>query len=315
MLLGAHISLGQQIWPNRVRHFRTNTSHPRANRDPPVGHFNANNVEESLDQEFARLLNNYDMSMSMNFGADRCLPDDADEFKIDGDQDIGDVLYDHGGRARGCRQKGSCYRIEDNGDDPDYDPEAGDTMRFAYKIIESTSFSFESKVCSKDDDKSCDPSTWQAFGRCGRIGLNIRESLDPWAKNVFVFFEPFYEVGMIYRKTNEEIPYKHLFDGSPDSDSCFWVSIVREGDTFTFDYFYAKGGSLDQYTKIKKCEKGPSVEPDFSRSVTIEDMPEQVYVGLGVSTPVSDPDLNDPNAEWYRRFTKAKFEHILLDTK
>lgn len=311
LLSCAHVTLGQQIQQNRLRRHRTVPIVRPGNFTTTADLRLPDEFETEL--EFARFLfedNDLSMSMSMSLRPDPCLPRHIDAFEIDGNQDIGDVLYDYGGNARSC-QKESCYRVQDNGDDPPYDPEAGDTLRFAYKSVASTAFSFQAKVCGVggDGSDSCDASTWEATGRCGRIGLNIRESLDPWAKNIFVFFEPYAEVGVIYRQVNDEIPYSHDFDGSPDEDTCFWITIQRDDNFFTFDHSYARGGSVDKYQDIPRCEKGASVDSAFFRSVTIEDMPATVLVGLGVSTPVSIPD---DGPEYYRRYTESKFEHISL---
>lgn len=310
VLIASNVVRGQQIHSNRLRRHRTsdNDNHTFATTSElllPSVH------DEELD--FARVLDEYtdmSMSMSMDLRPDDCLPNSVGSFKIEGDGDIGDVLFDYNGGARTCRKE-SCYRVQDNGDDPPYDPEAGDTLRFAYKTVSRNKFSFQAKVCGigGDGSDSCDPSTWAATGRCGRIGLNIRESLDPWARNVFVLFEPFAEVAVIYRQTNDKVPFVHDFDGSPDEDNCFWITVERDGDEFTFDHAYARGGSVDDYQSIPRCEKGPSNDSAFFRSVTIEGMPTTVLVGLGVSTPVSN---TDDGAEYYRRYTKAKFEHIEL---
>ena len=282
LLHGFKIVLGRQIERMRLRRRR------------PVRHDNQTTVADALplfrnDElvlDFARYLNEYNdvsMSMSNNLRPDRCLLSSVGPFQTENDQEIGDVLFDYGGRARSCAKE-SCYRVQDNGDDPPYDPDAGDTLRFAYKTVLSNRFSFQAKVCGigGDDDgaESCDPSTWETHGRCGRIGLNIRESLDPFARNVFVLFEPYSEVGLIYRQTNDGAPYIHEFDGSPDEDACFWITVERNGDTFAFDHAYANGGSVDEYYDIQRCEKGPSIDSAFFRTLIIEDMPTAVLVGL-----------------------------------
>lgn len=63
-------------------------------------------------------------SMSMDMS---CVPNEVPEFVIDDDVDIGDTMIRPGPAfAESCGK--DCITIKDNGDDPPFDPELGDTL-------------------------------------------------------------------------------------------------------------------------------------------------------------------------------------------
>lgn len=112
----------------------------------------------------------------------QCVDPNVPEFIIDSNQDIGDVLIHHDGPGFARKCGTDCYLVKDNGDDPPYDPEAGDTLRFAYKKITSYNFSLRALVCGV----ACDGEG----SYFGRTGIMVRDSLDPFARNVFVSHSP-----------------------------------------------------------------------------------------------------------------------------
>ena len=124
-----------------------------------------------------------------------CVDPKIPEFVIDNDQDIGDVLV-HSGPAFATSCGPDCYTVKDNGDDPPYDPEAGDTLRFAYKEITSDSFTIRSRVCGVKCDGEESAGMMLYFGR---VGLMVRDTLNPFARNVFVSHSPQGQADWSYR--------------------------------------------------------------------------------------------------------------------
>jgi hypothetical protein len=209
-------------------------------------------------------------------------------FLIDDNVDIGDILgYPTPAFARSCGPR--CYDVKDNGDDPPYDPELGDTLRFAYKEISSTKFMFRAKVCGTNCNDR--PWTWDS-GILGSVGLMVRESLDPFAKNLFVSHEPHSQATWSYRLQTGG-PATYDFDGSPDVE-CLWISLERlSRDVFRFMYNYEgnDGCTTNEWNLL-------------DTTITIDDMPETVLLGLGVSSGIAPP---------YCPFTEARFSHIQLE--
>lgn len=82
------------------------------------------------------------------------------------------------------------------------------------------------------------------------------------------------------------------FDGSPDV-SCLWITLERNNDDFLFSYAYVGQDA---------CDMEPELLQDLNRRVTI-DMPHDVFVGLAVSTGVSQTDS-------YCSYTEAEFQSI-----
>jgi hypothetical protein len=221
---------------------------------------------------------------------DYCVPPNIPLFKIDEDVDIGDTLIRPGPAfAKSCGPR--CYDVKDNGDDPPFDPELGDTLRFAYKTISSYNFVFRSLVCGTVCDGQDTEMSQRQFGR---TGLMVRESLDPLAINVFASHQRDAQADWSYRTTYGELPTTG-FDGSPDVE-CLWITLERDQNDFTFSYAYPD--EQDQ------C----AIENDFLEhlitTVTI-DMPEQVMVGLAVSTAIAPP---------FCSFTEARFTNIEFQT-
>ena len=163
-----------------------------------------------------------------------CVDPKLPKFIIDADQDIGDPLY-HEPEAPGYVSKcgSDCYTVMDNGDDPPFDPELGDTLRFAYKEIKSDNFSIRSRVCGVKCDGEEDAGQSLHFGRAG---LMIRESLDPLARNVFVSHSPYDQVEWTFRPVEDGDTMTN-WHGSHDVE-CLWITLVRNGDNFVATYAY-----------------------------------------------------------------------------
>lgn len=240
---------------------------------------------------WGRLLGEASFSSSMSMPLQTtCVPPNVPEFIIDEDVDIGDVLIRPGpGFARKCGE--DCYLVKDNGDDPPNDPELGDTLRYAYKQIDSDKFSIRSRVCKSD----CDSENNVSLGY-GRVGVMVRESLDPLAKNAFVSHTPDLSAEWSYRPetggasiTTEEF--------TPDVP-CLWLTLEREGDQFTFSYGYPD----DPYAT--ETGGGCGIDPldDIIGTTVTIDMPSNVLVGLAVS---SKTDTGE-----FCRYTEARFRDI-----
>ena len=184
----------------------------------------------------------------------RCVDQTVQEFIIDDSEDIGDVLLHNGpGFTSKCAQS-DCYTLKDNGDDPPYDPELGDTLRFAYKQITSDSFSLSSRVCGvacDGEDKAGIPLYF------GRVGLMVRDSLDPFARNIFVSHSPMGQAEYSYRNVTGGDTFED-FDGSPDVE-CLWITLVRDNRN-TFSASYA-------YEGIDSCDRNEIPYPNLSFSI------------------------------------------------
>ncbi len=122
-------------------------------------------------------------SYSMSYGCERspCFDSNVPRFIIDGSKDIGDTLDDSGFTKRcGC----DCYTVKDSGAVPPFVPWEGETdkQRFAYRKVTSKNFSIKSRTCGvKCYDEDGQPVS--QFFVYGRVGLEVRESLDPLAMN------------------------------------------------------------------------------------------------------------------------------------
>jgi len=247
------------------------------------------NTGTAIEDEmlWGRVLGEASFSMSMDLRS--CVPPDVPEFIIDEDVDIGDVLIRPGpGFARKCGE--DCYLVKDNGDDPPDDPELGDTLRFAYKQIDSDTFSIRSRVCKSD----CDGNVSLGYGR---VGVMVRESLDPLAKNAFVSHTPDLSAEWSYRsETGGASEYFEAF--TPDVP-CLWLTLEREGDQFIFSYAYPE----DPYATESGggCGFDPISDEIIGATVTI-DMPSNVLIGLAVS---SKTDTGE-----FCRYTEAIFRDI-----
>jgi len=186
-----------------------------------------------------------------------CVDPTVPEFVIDDSQDIGDVLLHNGpGFTNKCAQP-DCYTLKDNGDDPPYDPELGDTLRFVYKEITSESFSLSSRVCGvacDGEDKAGIPLYF------GRVGLMVRDSLDPFSRNIFVSHSPMGQAEYSYRNVTGGDTFDD-FDGSPDV-KCLWITLVRD-DRNTFSASYA-------YEGIDSCDRNEIQCPKLSFSIDMD---------------------------------------------
>lgn len=223
--------------------------------------------------------------LDFSVGDRQCVSPDVPAFVIDDNVNIGDTLLHPGpGFARSCGM--DCYRVKDSGDDPPFDPELGDTLRFAYKKVSGRHFSLRSKVCGVNCD-GCDGFD----GPFGRTGLMVRESLDPLAKNIFASHSPNGQADWSYRSEYGESTLDG-FDGSPDVP-CLWITLERNNDDFLFSY---------AYEGQDECDMEPEFLKDLNGQVTI-DMPDDVFVGLAVSTDVREQ----------LTYTEAEFRHIECD--
>jgi hypothetical protein len=210
-----------------------------------------------------------------------CVDPSVPEFMIDDDVDIGDTMM-RPGPAFAAKCGPDCYTVKDNGDDPPYDPELGDTLRFAYKEVTSNNFFMRSRVCGISCDGQSDAGMRLDFGR---TGLMVRDSLDPLARNVFVSHSPDGQADWSYRTVFGGESIVNM-DGSPDVP-CLWISLTRDGNEFSASYAYE--GSAGQ------CDREEIEFPQLS--FTIE-MLETVYVGLAVSSGLSPPHCTYTEADF-----------------
>jgi hypothetical protein len=262
-------------------------------------------LEDRIDGEmFLNFFAQSALSMSMpnnDIGGppryESCVSPDIPAFEIDESVDIGDVLYHLGGRAESCGK--DCYKVKDNGDDPPFDPELGDTLQFAYRPVTNKTFTFRAKVCGVD----CGPETFgpDGMGRCGLMGLMVRESIDPLSKFVFVAFQPHAQVDWAYRSQFGDLVSSDA-DGSPDDKDCLWMTVTRNGGTFSLQYEAVGDNSCDV------CADCPDVAGVRPPLIHVE-MTKTVLVGLAVSTPVSIPD---DGSDFYRSGSEAVFQSVEL---
>ncbi|KAL9190363.1 hypothetical protein ACHAXT_007574 [Thalassiosira profunda] len=222
--------------------------------------------------------------LALSLDRSPCADPKVPPFVIDGNQDIGDVLL-HGGPGFVAECGPDCYTVKDNGDDPPYDPELGDTLRFAYKKISRNHFSIRSRVCGVKCDGEEDAGMQLYFGR---VGLMVRETLDPFARNVFVSHSPQGQADWSFR-TEPGGGSIVEFDGSPDVE-CLWITLARDGDEFIGSYAY-EGNDMCSVSEYEIA-----LHLHFK-----VDMPETVFLGLAVSTAVSPP---------YCAHTEADFKDI-----
>lgn len=214
-----------------------------------------------------------------------CTRQSVPEFFIDANVNIGDTLFHPGpGFAISCGT--DCYRVKDSGDDPPFDPEFGDTLRFAYKEISGRHFSIRSKVCGVGCTKADG-----YVGLFGRTGLMVRESLDPLSRNIFVSHSPNGQADWSYRSEHGGLTTEG-FDGSPDVP-CLWITLERNDDDFLYSYAYEGQDACDMDSELLH---------DLNGSVTIE-LPDDVFIGLAVSTGVAVTGS-------YCSYTEAEFHYI-----
>jgi hypothetical protein len=221
------------------------------------------------------------------------VPPSTPLFEIAQDVDIGDTL-DRPGPAflKSCGPR--CYDMKDNGDDPPYDPEYGDTMRFAYREVDYEHFRFRAKACVTH----CKDTPWKDVedfyaADFGSIGLMVRESLDPLSKKLFVSHRPFYAVDWSYR-SEQGADHIESLNGSQDVE-CLWITLERKSkDEFHFYY---------QYISYTDEECGIGEWQMEENTIQLNDMSEKILVGLGISSHIPD--------EWYQcPHTQARFSEI-----
>ena len=155
----------------------------------------------------------------------------------------------------------------------------------------STNFSIKSRTCGV----KCYGDEGQPFGTIqGRVGLEVRQSLDPLAANIFISHQPDLKADWSWREVYNGM-YHSDGDGSPDVP-CLWITLTRNGDTFTSTYAY------DPQKPGEVCESDFDIGC-LDKEVEIN-MSGTVYVGLAVSSGVYDGDYSSCE------FTKADFESI-----
>ncbi|KAL7494824.1 hypothetical protein ACHAWT_006557, partial [Skeletonema menzelii] len=180
----------------------------------------------------AKATKSHSYSMSYGPGCKRsdCVDPEVPRFIIDGSTDIGDTLL-HDEKPGTTKRCGcDCYTLEDGGDDPDFDPELGDTQHFAYRKVTSTNFSIKSRTCGV----KCYGEEGQLT--YGRVGLEVRQSLDPLAANIFISHKPHAQAEWSWRKEYNGT-YFSGSDGSPDV-KCLWITLTRNGNIFKSTYAY-----------------------------------------------------------------------------
>ena len=247
----------------------------------------AKSQEASSKATKAKASKSYSMSYCER---SECVDPNVPRFIVDGSEDIGDTLRHEPGMTKRCGC--DCYTLKDDGDDPPYDPQEGDTQRFAYKKVTSTNFSIKSRTCGTkcyvgDEVQPPHQLTY------GRVGLQVRASLDPLAASVFISHKPHAQAEWSWRKEYNGT-YTPGFDGSPDVE-CLWITLTRDGNNFNSTYAY------DPQAEGEVCESEFDIGLD--QHVVI-DMPDEVYVGMAVSSEI----YNGPNTSC--EYTKAAFESI-----
>lgn len=261
----------------KVTHYRKGTAQPLQSLSMSTHVYSKSSKISKAYKTFTATKSNKQFNTLRSSCVDQTVP----EFVIDDSQDIGDVLFHNGpGFTNKCGP--DCYTLKDNGDDPPYDPELGDTLRFAYKEITSDSFSISSRVCGvtcDGEDKAGIPLYF------GRVGLMVRDSLDPFARNIFVSHSPNGQSDFSYRNVTGGDTFED-FDGSPDVE-CLWIALVRDNRNI-FSASYA-------YEGIDSCDRNEIPYPNLSFSI---DMDKTVFVGLAVSTAVSPPYCTHTEADF-----------------
>jgi len=243
----------------------------------------------------AKVSKSYSYSMSYGPGCERskCVDPDVPRFIVDRSVDIGDTLLHREPEPKRCGC--DCYTLKDSGDDPPFDIELGDTQRFAYRKVTSTNFSIKSRACGVkcyyDDEGEGTPLQLTY----GRVGLEVRQSLDPLSANVFISHKPQYRAEWSWRKE-----YNGTHSGgvaySPD-ETCLWITLTRKDDKFTWAYAY------DPQLPGEVC-KSSDIDLGFDPVEVVTDMSETVYVGLAVSSEV----YSGSNSSC--EYTEADFESI-----
>lgn len=251
----------------------------------------AKSQEASSKATKAKASKSYSMSYCER---SECVDPNVPRFIVDSSVDVGDTLLHKDSdipKRCGC----DCYTIKDSGDDPPFDPQEGDTQRFAYRKVTSTNFSIKSRTCGVKcygGDNYDYPITDTLI--YGRVGLQVRESLDPLAASVFISHKPHAQAEWSWRRENNG-EYSWDMDGSPDVE-CLWITLTRDGNNFNSTYAYDP-----QIVPEEVCESEFDIGLD--QHVVI-DMPDEVYVGFAVSSEIYD----GPNTSC--QYTEADFESI-----
>ena len=250
----------------------------------------AKSQEESSKATKTKASKSYSMSYCERT---ECVDPNVPRFIVDGSEDIGDTLRHEPGMTKRCGC--DCYTLKDDGDDPPYDPQEGDTQRFAYKKVTSTNFSIKSRTCGTkcyvgDEVQPPHQLTY------GRVGLQVRASLDPLAASVFISHKPEDQAEWSWRRENNG-EYSWGAHGSPDVE-CLWITLTRNSNNFTWSYAY------DPELPGQVCKSDDiDLGDGFDQHVVI-DMPDDVYVGLAVSSEIHDGIYTSC------QYTEADFESI-----
>eukprot|EP00984_Skeletonema_dohrnii_P003546 scaffold1192_cov83-Skeletonema_dohrnii-CCMP3373.AAC.4 len=194
----------------------------------------------------AKVSKSYSYSMSYGPGCERskCVDPDVPRFIVDRSVDIGDTLLQKEPdmpKRCGC----DCYTLKDSGKPP-FDLELGDTQRFAYREVTSTNFSIKSRTCGVKcyvGDEIVQPPIQLDYGR---VGLEVRQSLDPFSANVFISHVPQLRAEWSWREKYNETPSGGVHYSL--DETCLWISLTRRGDKFTWTYAY------DAYLPDEECE-------------------------------------------------------------
>eukprot|EP00984_Skeletonema_dohrnii_P019636 scaffold9441_cov77-Skeletonema_dohrnii-CCMP3373.AAC.2 len=243
----------------------------------------------------AKVSKSYSYSMSYGPGCERskCVDPDVPRFIVDRSVDIGDPLLQKEPdmpKRCGC----DCYTLKDSGKPP-FDLQLGDTQRFAYREVTSTNFSIKSRTCGVKCYVGDEVQGTPLQLTYGRVGLEVRQSLDPFSANVFISHVPQLRAEWSWRENYNGTPFGGV-DYSLD-ETCLWISLTRRGDKFTWTYAY------DAYLPGEECESG-DIDLGFDPVEAVIDMSETVCVGLAVSSEV----YSGPNS--FCEYTEADFESI-----
>jgi len=162
--------------------------------------------------------------------------------------------------------------------------------------VTSTNFSIKSRTCGVKcyvGDEIVQPPIQLDYGR---VGLEVRQSLDPFSANVFISHVPQLRAEWSGREKYNGTPFGGV-DYSPD-ETCLWITLTRKGDKFTWTYAY------DAYIPGEECESEFDIDLGFDPVEVVIDISETVYVGLAVSSEV----YSGSNSSC--EYTEADFESI-----
>lgn len=200
---------------------------------------------------------------------DDCLPSDAKPFDIEASWEIGST----GTQGETTRCGPNCYLLKGSGLDmcatDDSTTEAPDAMHFAFREINGP-FVLVSKVCGGSSSDSFEDIA-------PRVGLMVRESLDPLSKNFFLSHSPDAEANWSARHETDGSTSCD-FDGSVDV-SCVYLILERsaapgDGDKFIGYYSYEVNFLQD----VKMCSQRETVfEVGFNGT-----MSDEVLIGMAV---------------------------------